>query len=162
MNKPKLTENDFIDAAKILHCGVAEVKTVAFVESRGQGFYADGFPIILFERHKFHEYTGGRFDKDYPEISNPNPGGYGKAGPNQKRKFDLAFSLDPNAAMKACSWGKFQILGSNFKVCGFSSVGAFVDAMKTSEGEHLKAFIKFVIGNALDVHFAIKKLGKIC
>lgn len=30
--------------------------------------------------------------------------------------------------MKSCSWGKFQIMGFNYEDCGFSTVGAFVDA----------------------------------
>lgn len=149
MNKPKLTLNDFQAAAKKLNTGVAEIRAVAEVESRGEAFYSDGFPVLLFERHVFHRQTDGRFDKKYPEISNAKPGGYGRAGTNQRRKFNLAFSLDKEAAMKSASFGKFQIVGFNYEVCGFSSVGKFVDAMKESEAAQLHAFVNFVIGNNL-------------
>jgi hypothetical protein len=146
----KLTEQDYSAAAELLGCEIASIKAVAEVESHGEGFYPDGFPVILFERHKFHKFTNGRFDKDYSEISNPTSGGYGAPGDNQRRKFKLAFTLDPLAAMKSCSWGKFQIMGFNFSSCGFPSVGKFVDAMKRSEGEQLLAFCRFVEASALD------------
>lgn len=147
--KPKLTESDFLRAAQRLNCEVAAIKSVAKVESAGAGFYADGFPVILFERHLFRRFTSGKYNKTHPHLSGP-PGGYGPAGKNQRVKFSQAFELNPDAAMKSCSWGKFQILGSNHKVCGYATVGEFVDAMKESEGKQLDAFVSFVIGNKLD------------
>lgn len=149
MAKPLLTDDDFCRAAKRIRCEVAAIKAVADTESRGQGFYADGFPVILYERHIFRKYTDGKFNKSHPELSGPQ-GNYGKPGANQRRKFSAAFELDPIAAMKACSWGKFQLMGFNWKVCGFSSVGDMIDAMKESEGRHLDGFVSFVKGNRLD------------
>ncbi|HKX84575.1 MAG TPA: N-acetylmuramidase family protein [Pyrinomonadaceae bacterium] len=149
MAKPKLTNDDFCRAAKRLRCDVAAIKAVAEVESRGEGFYSDGFPVILFERHKFRKYTGGRYNETHPQISGP-AGGYGSAGQNQRNKFNLAFKLDPEAAMKSCSWGKFQIMGFNHRAAGFATVGEFVDAMKESEGRQLEAFVTFIIHEHLD------------
>lgn len=151
MSKPKLTNEDYCRASKRLRCDVAAVKAVASVESASNGFYDDGFPVILFERHLFKKHTGGRFTAKYPAISGP-AGNYGAAGQHQRNKFNLAFSLDSEAAMKACSWGKFQILGENHHVCGYSTVGAFVDAMKAGEPQQLDAFVSFVIGNHLAEH----------
>jgi hypothetical protein len=148
MSKPRLTQADFERAATRLRCEVAAIKAVAEVESLGKGFYDDGFPVILFERHIFRRYTQGRYNQTHPHLSGQQ-GGYGAAGATQRRKFNEAFALNPDAAMKACSWGKFQIMGFNHAVCGFSTVGAFVDAMKISEGEHLDAFVSFVIENNL-------------
>lgn len=147
----KLTEADFQRAAKRLKCSVPAIKAVAEVESRGEGFYPDGFPTILFERHKFRSFTKGRYNNSHPHLSG-DQGGYGKAGRNQRNKFSEAFALNPEAAMKSCSWGKFQIMGFNHKVCGYDTVGEFVDAMKESEGKHLDAFVAFVIYNGLDKH----------
>ncbi len=151
MNRPKLTNSDYCKAAIDLKCDVAALMAVAEVETKGQAFYADGFPVILFERHKFYKYVKERSAADaaewfriYPSICNPKSGGYGKAGQNQRDKFNFAFSLDKIAAMKACSWGKFQIMGFNHKLCGFKSVGEFVDAMKSGEAAQLRAFINFV------------------
>lgn len=126
----------------------AEIETVAEVESRGEAFYDDGFPVILFERHKFRKFTEGKFNKSHPAISGP-AGNYGKPGQNQQNKFNRAFALDPIAAMKSCSWGKFQIMGFNYAMCGYDSVGDFVDAMKESEGKQFDAFVNFVISAGL-------------
>lgn len=167
MPKPKITESDLCRAAKRLRTSTAEVETVGEVESRGEPFYPDGFPVILFERHKFYSFAprtlvadpadeeGGKIPlrdlwyRQHPSICNPKSGGYGKAGQNQKNKFNLAFSLDPVAAMKSCSWGKFQIMGFNHGMCGYDTVGEFVDAMKESEGKQLDAFVSFVISAGL-------------
>lgn len=149
MSKPKLTNEDFCRAARRIKCEVASVKAVAEVESRGAGFYSNDFPTILFERHVFRKYTDGIYNRSHPHLSGP-AGNYGKAGQNQRNKFNEAYALDPVAAIKACSWGKFQVMGFNWKVAGYASVTDFFEAMKRSEGDHLNAFIGFVIGNRLD------------
>ena len=46
-----------------------------------------------------------------------------------------------DAALKAASWGKFQVLGSNHD--GWPDVRSFVAAMFVSEANHLKAFEAF-------------------
>ena len=141
-----LVEADFERAAKFLKVDVATIKAVAEVESAGKGFYADGFPVILFERHKFRDFTKGKYDKTHPHLSNEVAGGYKQSS---RKKFNEAFALDPDAAMKSCSWGKFQIMGFNHGDCGYKTVGEFVDAMKESEGKHLDAFCRFVKANNL-------------
>ena len=40
--------------------------------------------------------------------------------------------------------GLFQIMGFNYRECGFTSVQEFVNVMCTSEGEHLRAFVNFI------------------
>lgn len=148
MAKPKLTESDFQKAAKKLRCDVAAIRAVDEVESKGEGFYPDGFPTILFERHKFRQFTKGKYNASHPHLSGA-AGNYGKAGQNQRNKFNEAFALNPVAAMKSCSWGRYQIMGFNHAVCGFATVNEFVDAMKESEGRQLDAFVNFVINNGL-------------
>ena len=151
MTKSLLTQADFERAAKRLRCDIPSIRAVDEVESKGKGFYADGFPTILFERHIFRKYTKGRYNRSHPHLSGEQ-GGYGAAGANQRRKFNEAFALDPEAAMMACSWGRYQIMGFNHAVCGYATVGEFVDAMKESEGKQLDAFVTFVIKNRLDKH----------
>ncbi len=144
-----LTEADYQAAAKLLNCEVAAIKAVAEVESRGAGFQPDGRPKILFERHKFHKFTGGKFDATHPDISNKSAGGYGAAGNHQWDRFNEAAALDAVAAVKSCSWGKFQLMGFNFEVCGFDSLDDFRAAMEKNEGEQLTAFCNFIAGNNL-------------
>lgn len=147
--KPRLTEAGFKEAANSLGVDIPSIKAVAEVESRGAGFLPDGRPVILFERHKFHKYTQGLFSADHPDISNPKAGGYGRPGTHQWDRYDKAHALDPVAAMKSASYGKFQIMGFNYEAAGFRSVHDFVEAMNVSEDEQLKAFVNFVKANGL-------------
>lgn len=144
-----LTNKDYCAAAEILNCEPAAIKAVASVESAGGGFLPDGRVKILFERHHFSRLTKRVFDAKYPQISNRKPGGY-FGGESEYARFNQAFALDPVAAMMSTSWGKFQIMGFNYAACGFTSIHHFVDAMKISEGEQLKAFCGFVETNNLD------------
>ncbi|MDH3528783.1 MAG: N-acetylmuramidase domain-containing protein [Acidobacteriota bacterium] len=149
MPKQKLSNDDYCRAAGRLNCDVAAIKAVASVESRGNGFDTKDRPKILFERHKFAKYTNGKYINSHPHICNWTAGGYGPSSAQYDR-FSEAFMLDPEAAMMSASWGKFQIMGFNFAVCGFKSVSDFVDAMKENEGRHLDAFVEFVVVNMLD------------
>ncbi|MGU3377481.1 N-acetylmuramidase family protein [Chryseobacterium sp. M5A1_1a] len=142
-----LTEQDYINAAKELGCEVAAIKAVSEVEAPKGGFQTDGKPTILFERHKFHEFTKGKYFAENPDISNPRAGGYTK---NEHARLDKAAKLDRNAALKSASWGKFQIMGFNHNLVGFPVLQDFINAMYKSEGEQLKAFIKFIKANKLD------------
>ncbi len=150
MSKPRLANSDYCRAADHLGCEVASIKAVAEQESLGAGFDAQDRPVILFERHLFHKFTKGVYDKSHPNISTATPGGYGSSA-SQYGRFSEAFALNPQAAMKATSWGKFQILGMNYAICGYSTVDAFVDAMKESEAKQLDAFCAFVLYNGLDI-----------
>ena len=67
-----LGRDDLVAAARELNVSVEVVKAVASVEARGTGFISGtDLPIILFEGHHFHRFTGGRYDKDFPSISYP-------------------------------------------------------------------------------------------
>lgn len=143
MTKPILTEADFRLAAQALGVPVAAVKAVTQVEAPKGGFFPDGQVRILFERHKFSRHTGGRYDKSHPNISNPVWGGYG-AESAQHGRLQQAVALDRDAALKSASWGKFQILGENFKQAGFRTLQAFINAMSAGEPEQLEAFVEFV------------------
>lgn len=144
-----ITEAAFAAAAAKLQCDIAAIKAVAEVESRGSGFIPSGKPTILFERHKFHKYSGGIFSAANPDISAKKAGGYGPAGEHQWARFSKAFALDARAAMMSCSWGRFQIMGFNFAAAGFASLDDFVTAMKESEDRQLEAFVNFVLSQAL-------------
>jgi hypothetical protein len=62
-------------------------------------------------------------------------------------KIGRAYALDPVAALKAPSWGMFQILGENHKACGHDDVKSFVLSMFTSPAAQLRAFVAFVRAN---------------
>ncbi|HHY7622457.1 TPA: N-acetylmuramidase domain-containing protein, partial [Escherichia coli] len=55
-----------------------------------------------------------------------------------------AYTLDKKAALKSASWGKFQILASNYATAGYASPEDFVFALSKSEKNQLKAFVSFI------------------
>lgn len=138
-----LTENDWKAAADQLGVPVAAIKAVAEVEAPGSGMLPTGEPRILFERHKFSKHTGGRYDDSHPDISNPSWGVYGKES-RQHARLEEAAKLNRDAALKSASWGRFQILGENYKQAGFADLQSFINAMYAGEAEQLLAFVAFI------------------
>ncbi|EJS3275427.1 N-acetylmuramidase family protein [Salmonella enterica] len=147
-NGDKIDDTDYEEAAKELGCEVAAIKAVAKNETGPYGSYFkfedndDYVPAILFERHHFHKYTNGKYDQ-FEDISNPVAGGYG-ATSIQYAKLIKAYALDKKAALKSASWGKFQILASNYATSGYASPEDFVFALSKSEKNQLKAFVSFI------------------
>lgn len=163
-----LTPADYDEAARLLGVGRAEVLAVKEVESGGAWFtdirqaildldgpggFIDGvaLPKILFEAHIFSAETGHAFDASHPDVSSRTwDAKLYIGGQSEYARLHAAMLLDEAAALKAASWGMFQILGRNHLVCGFPDVHAFVAAMKRGEREQLLAFVAFVKGNGLD------------
>lgn len=152
--KATLTNNDFQWAADKIGCELAAIKAVAKVESAKTGFLSDGAPKILFEGHIFHRETGGKYSKReiYKDISYKNwtTKYYGEDGFEEYERFKRAFELDQVAAIKSASWGKFQIMGFNYKRAGFDDIYNFMVAMDESERKHLEAFVNFIFSVGLD------------
>jgi hypothetical protein len=146
-----LKTQDYERAAERLGCEAAAIRAVAEVESGGRsGFLKDGRPKILFESRWFHKLTGGKHDQAHPRISTPTWVRNYLGGAREYDRLAEAIKLDREAALKSASWGKFQILGVNHRVCGFDDVERYVKAQLDSEGAHLDAFAGFVISNKLD------------
>lgn len=141
-NSLTLVPSDYIHAAWFLDCDIASIQAIAAVEAPRGGYLPDGQVTILFERHLFHRLTDGRYSQSHPAISNPKPGGYTT---NEHNRLQQATKLDRNAALMSASWGKFQILGSNWNRCGYSSLQHFITNIITGgEVEHLRAFCGFI------------------
>jgi hypothetical protein len=157
MNK-LLTELDYKDAANLLGVNVAAIKAVAEVEAAGSGFLPDGRPKILFEAHIFSKFTNRVYNASHPDISSTswNRSLY-KGGTKEYERLEKAKKLNLEAAYKATSWGKFQIMGFNYLQCGYNNVFEFVEDMFNSEREHLIAFCKFI--NRKIMHQALKGLN---
>jgi len=148
-----LADGDFQNAATKLGAGVSVeiIRAFAEVESGGRsGFGADNLPIIAYEGHIFRRYTQKKYDKDHPYLSYKY---VKKAGPewqhnnkDQKTAWQTladAMALDYTAAVKACSWGMFQVMGFNYASCGYKNVTDFALAMKADEAGQLDAFVGY-------------------
>jgi hypothetical protein len=150
LSKP-LTQQALDEAGQIVGIPNAGMWAVIHVESSGAGYQTDRRPKILFERHVFHRFTGGRFDSAHPNISNPKAGGYGAGGAHQYDRLGEALALNREAALKSASWGLGQVLGSNFQVGGFSDIEDMVTKMVGSERRQLLGMFNFIQNNDLSV-----------
>src|ERR1700722_9083799 len=81
-------------AASVINVGLPELWSVIAVETSGCGYLGDRRRKILFERHIFSRLTGGRFDADDPDVSQPSSGGYGPGGAHQYERLAAAMLLD--------------------------------------------------------------------
>lgn len=145
--------------AKRLGVEVAALRAILEKESSGSGFNADGTPKILYERHIMYQrltehfglstakyWATGRSDLVYSRGY--GAGGYGKYS-EQPKKLEAAAKIDRTSALESCSWGIAQIMGYHWKLCGFSSVQQFVNAMYKSEDSQFEVFVKFLEGSGI-------------
>lgn len=149
-NDAKLTEADVADAAKALGVNPAKIWTVWDVEASANPFI-DGRPTILFEPHIFSRLTGHKYDGSNPDISSRswNKKLYPGSQSGRWNQVLKATALDVDAGLSAASYGGFQILGANFKTCGYDSPWKFVYSQSRNERNQLLAFVGFVAGNGL-------------
>jgi hypothetical protein len=159
----RLKDEDFTAIAARLGVEVAAIRAVCEVESRGKGFLADGRPKILFEGHIFWSELKKRgkdplqFATSNEDILFPkwNKDSY-KGNELEYDRLSRAQSIDFDAALASASWGTFQIMGFNFKACGYQSIPLYVNSCYPSEGEHLKAFAGFITSARLVTHLKNK------
>ena len=150
-----LSEKDLQAVADDLGVELAVIKAVNEVESSGQGFSGNK-PKILFEGHIFwrqlkkhgldpNNHKAGNEDILYSSWTREHYIG-GEAEHTRLKKAKL---VHEDAALESASWGLFQIMGFHWESLGYESVKEFVKLMNKSEGEHLKAFGRFIIANNL-------------
>jgi len=131
---------------------VFEVETAGVTQ--GFGFRVDRRPQILFEKHKFRQFTGGQFSRSDPDLSGSS-GGYGTVA-EQYSKLERAIDLCKQAglgvepALKSASWGIGQVMGFNHEAAGFKSAKAMVEAMVHDEDAQLHAMVSFMVDAGLD------------
>lgn len=141
---------------------VFEVETAGVTQ--GFGFRNDKKPQMLFERHKFRDFTGKRFDATAPDISGPA----GAYGPLQRQydRLDQALALCTSAglgdepALKSASWGIGQVMGFNHAAAGYPTASAMVAAMVQSEDAQLLAAARFMRDAGLDAHLRSRNWAK--
>ncbi|GEN70414.1 N-acetylmuramidase domain-containing protein [Chryseobacterium lathyri] len=164
-----LKEEDLIHFANEYNLELAAVKAVNEIESSGKGFLINNKPKILFEGHVFWSELKKRgidptsyYNSDSQNVLYPKwTRAYYQGGVKEYDRLNEAISLggNPNfkeAALSSASWGSFQIMGYHAKNLGYSNVDNFVSKMELNEGEHLRAFGKFLEKNNCLVHLRNK------
>jgi len=165
------SEDQFKNMATQLDVDVAAIKAIVRQESNGHPFLENGLPPILYERHHFYrlaiekkadlakqsaDQKVGTKQKStkksapenpypgYPDLCFPQGGNYGPGALHQYEKLVRATKLDTEIALKACSWGGFQILGEYFLKCGCSTIYEFVDKFMSGTDGQVAIFIDFM------------------
>lgn len=144
-----VTDADIAALANRLGCTAKQLKAMASVESGGNAFDNQGRPKILFERHLFHRFTGGRYG--LTNFSNPKGGGYSESSWD---KLTRAACLDADAAFSAVSWGRFQVLGMHWQSLNYPSPIDMAYSTVTSEAGHLDMLGRYIDRNGLRAKLA--------
>jgi hypothetical protein len=137
--------NQLKKAADSLGWQVEMVAALAKKEVQASPFFTSGGKKrakILFERHVFwrHLVKCGidpadliRGDATVRDVLGTTPyTQYGKFEQQYTRR-DRAATINADAALAACSYTGFQILGENYAECGYDSVSVFVEAMEDAD-----------------------------
>lgn len=133
----------------------AAFRAVIQVEAGGKGYDKAGRPKALFERHHFYKHL-----KDQPEklevavregLAYPKWGTtpYPKGSDAVYAEIDRACEIDEEAALLSTSWGLPQIMGSNFRMAGCSSVHEMVEESMESEENQLRQMANFLKSSGL-------------
>lgn len=144
-----LSEADFKTVARELNVEVAAIKAVVEIEAGKQmrGFYAPGVPVVNFDRTMY-----ARFRAKAAKGADKNakvPSGLKGYALQEWTQLTNARRVNRDAADMGTFWGMFQIGGFNYKACGCSSIGEFVERMSASEFEQLELFAKFITNGGM-------------
>jgi hypothetical protein len=145
----KIDSVDLPKLASRIGCGEDEIHAFIDVETRGSGFDKQGRPMLLRERHYFYRLLKGaeRVKAVQMGLANPTAGDYPKESYSWLAK---AMQINETAALKSCSWGLGQIMGSNHAAAGYATVQDMVAAFCEDEEHQLSAAVNFIKFNKLD------------
>jgi hypothetical protein len=174
MSYPKpetFSEDQYSYMATQLGVEVAAIKAIVQQESQGHPFLENGLPPILYERRHFYDLAvakqaeaekqtndtvkGGKKPPKkkgpppnpypvYPDLCFKGADDYGPDGLHQYEKLVRAAALDFEIALKACSWGGFQILGEYYSGCDCATVFEFVNKFMSGTDGQAKIFVAFM------------------
>lgn len=115
------------------------------VETNGAGFFTDGRPVILLERHYVWARASiGQRTTLGPALCNPTPGGY-VGGIGEWDRFDQVVAVcGDEIAAQSCSWGLGQIMGANFALAGCSSASQLMARAALTEQTQLQLMASFI------------------
>ena len=151
-NVPAITETQLQRIAEQLgDKDTRRIKAVAHVESGGSGFFNNGLPKILYERHIFFRFVGELINiAKYGLISSRIAGGYtsdidGNGINDSWDKLSFGVCVNPDAAIQSVSIGKFQVMGMHYKALGYTSPIEMLWAASQSENAHYEMLRDYIL-----------------
>ena len=154
---------DYCAAGQRLRMPVAKIRGVDEIESAGSGFsLASKRPKILFEGHLFYAEMRRKGLHLKAQLIDPTicypvwtkahyigrDGEYARLA--KATEICHALGVSDALALRSTSWGRYQILGSNFIASGFDTVEEMVEAMFLDEDNHLEAFCEYIVNTGID------------
>lgn len=163
-----ITDADLILAAIELNVDLAVIKAIKEVESGGVGIQ-NGIPTMLFEGHIFwqrlkarkidpNKFVRGNENILYPKWTKSH---YSKNNNGEYERLKKAIAINEAAAYESASYGLFQIMGVNYRMCGFNSAKEMYIAMSQNTDNHLDAFMKFINAKGIIPYLRTKNWKKI-
>lgn len=147
----RLEDLDIPRIGSVIGVGEDEVHAFMEVEAANSGFDRQGRPKMLFEPHVFYRNLSGA-ERNRAEAAGVAYRGWksGAYPSDSYPKMEIAYAINPEAALKSASWGRTQVLGENHKIVGYATAHEMVQAFMDDEENHLEALIEFVIANNID------------
>lgn len=145
----KLTPEDMQLVAEEAGIEFAALRAVMAVEAAGSGFDAAGRPKILYEPHIFYRLLTEEAKREAAIEAGlayhkwglqPYP----KGSDAQYERLMRAMEIDQSSALKSCSWGLGQIMGSNHRLAGFGDVETMVFACMDGEAQQVRMMVEFI------------------
>jgi len=138
---PAASDVHFARAAARLGTDSATIRAVWKVESNGRPFRRDETLERRFEPHHFPKKHWG----DIGFSVRPGEAEWrASVRLSSDRMAEAAYHIDPEAMMRASSWGAPQIMGFNHRDAGFHSAAEMVAAMVHGEAAQLDAFVTLI------------------
>ncbi|MEO0637302.1 MAG: N-acetylmuramidase domain-containing protein, partial [Pseudomonadota bacterium] len=138
-------------AARQMDVPWAALAAVVHVESGGQSYSlinGRAEPLIRFEAHYFHRLLPAvlRTRAQAEGLASPKAGAI-RNPRKQTARWDLlerARSIDREAADQSVSWGIGQVMGANWQMLGYGSVGALVAEARSGFEGQLRLMCRFI------------------
>lgn len=143
----KLTSGALATLSVHLGCEIATLRSIIQVETGGSGYDKQGRPKALFEPHIFYRLIADDKESLRRAIAEGVAYKYQGHRPYPMDSYPhimAAMKINPAAALMATSWGLPQILGENFKECGYPSVLVMVLAFMAGEDGQVAAMAGFM------------------
>ena len=148
----KISDSDILSAARENDIDPVDLAALIEIESQGSGYLGDGRLKILYEPHIFHGLTDGAHGEVKPisarAWSTVRSWGYGSLSEQYERRSKAA-RKDKDAAYQACSYGAFQLLGTNYRAAGYDNIHAMVDDLEEKPRAHLQSIIRWMTHEGL-------------
>jgi hypothetical protein len=157
----ELTSQDYLalsDELKTRLVFIPQAATKALVDvlSLNDGFLSNDSCVIKFERNMFYyclssnktESEMKTLKYSFPNIITERPSEYSTVE-DDYRSLAIAKSINEECALMSTRWGMFQLLGSNYRQCGYIDPVSFVNDMRQSRKKQLAILGYYIKSNVL-------------